>query len=120
MASTTAERAAALRGEIWLFDPDPVRGHEQGGRRPALVISADRYNEGRAELVVVVPLTTRDRGIPLWVAIEPPEGGLTRRSLVQCDAVRSVSTARLHRRLGRIGAATLAAVEDSLRIVLDL
>jgi mRNA interferase MazF len=120
MASKTPEPKTAQRGEIWLFDPDPVRGHEQGGRRPGLVISADRYNEGRSELVVVMPLTTRDRGIPLWVAVDPPEGGLAKRSLVQCDAVRSISTTRLRRRLGRVRPATTAAIEDSLRVVLDL
>lgn len=119
MASTTSRRQPG-RGEIWTFDPDPVRGREQGGRRPALIVSADQYNEGPADLAVVVPLTTRDHGVRLWVRIDPPEGGLSRRSFVICDAMRSVAKDRLGRRIGRVGAETLAAVEDSIRIVLDL
>ena len=120
MASKTSRAGTPNRGEIWVFDPDPVRGHEQGGRRPALVVSADLYNETPSGLVVVVPLTTRDHGVPLWVRIEPPEGGLARPSFAICDAVCSVSTQRLGRRLGRVGSATMGAVDDNLRIVLDL
>jgi len=61
---------------------DPARdftGHEQIGRRPVLIVSADQFNRaagGWWPLAVVVPLTTRDRGIALHVPIQPPEGGL--------------------------------------------
>ena len=103
-----------------MFDPNPVRGHEQGNRRPALIVSTDLYNQGPANLVVVVPMTTRDRRIPLWVKIDPPEGGISEVSFAMCDAVRSVSTERLDRRLGSVERLTLAAVEDRLRIVLEL
>ena len=84
----------ARRGEIWLADFDPVLGHEQGRRRPALVISNDQFNNGPAERVVVVPLTTTERErMPLRVLIDPPEGGLRERSWALCEAVRSISTA---------------------------
>jgi mRNA interferase MazF len=46
-----------LRGEIWLCDFEPVRGHEQGLRRPALVVSTDIFNKGPADLLIVLPLT---------------------------------------------------------------
>ncbi|HEY3999133.1 MAG TPA: type II toxin-antitoxin system PemK/MazF family toxin [Candidatus Xenobia bacterium] len=65
-----------LRGEIWLADMDPVRGHEQGGRRPVLVVSVDPFNQGPAGLVIVLPMTSRARGIPSHGVVEPPEGGL--------------------------------------------
>ena len=110
----------ASRGEIWLTDLNPVRGHEQAGKRPVLVVSADAFNHGPANLVVVVPLTTRDRGIPLRVPIEPPDGGVRDRSFAMCEAVRSVSTERLVRRFGAVGGSTLAAVEDRLRILLQI
>jgi len=111
---------APLRGEIWYADLAPARGHEQGGRRPALVVSADTFNTGPAGLVVILPLTTRDRGIPLQVAIDPPEGGMRRRSFVKCEDVRSVDARRLSRRVGAVGAATMAEVEDRLRMLLGL
>jgi mRNA interferase MazF len=108
------------RGEIWLVDLDPTRGHEQAGRRPCLVVSVDLFNYGPAGLAVILPLTTRDRRIPFHVEVHPPEGGLTARSFIKCEDVRSASKDRFAQRWGTVSAATLAAVEDRLRILLGL
>lgn len=108
------------RGEIWLVDLTPARGHEQTGTRPGLVVSVDRFNEGPAELVVVIPITTQAKGIPFHVDVRPPEGGLDRPSYVKCEDVRSVSKERLSRRLGRVTLETLTEVDDRLRILLGL
>ena len=110
----------ASRGDVWLVDLNPTRGHEQAGTRPALVVSADEFNHGPAGLVIAVPMTTRERGIPLHVSVDPPEGGLDRRSFIMCEAVRSVSEQRLVRRFGVVSRETLSLVADRLRIVLDL
>lgn len=72
-------------------------------------------------LVIVLPLTRTDRRIPVHVLIEPPEGGVTARSYVLCDAVRSVATERLEQQpWGIVSAATLRRVEDGLRILMGL
>ena len=110
----------AARGEVWLVDLAPTKGHEQSGRRPALVVSTDVFNHGPAGLVVVVPLTTRDRRIPLHVGVDPPEGGVRTRSFIKCEDVRSVSEQRLVRRLGVVSPDTLSLVADRLRVVLEL
>lgn len=57
------------RGEVWLVDLNPVRGHEQTGRRPSLVISVDGFNYGPAGLVVIIPITTKAKGIPFHVIV---------------------------------------------------
>ena len=108
------------RGEIWLLDLDPIRGHEQAGRRPGLVVSVDFFNHGPAELVIVVPLTTKDKRRPLHVAIDPPEAGLRARGFAKCEDVRSISPERLLRRWGKVSPSTLAAVEQRLRSVMGL
>lgn len=108
------------RGEVWLAELSPTRGHEQAGRRPALVVSEDIFNRGPAGLVIVLPMTSRARGIPSHVPIEPPEGGVDRRTMVLCEAVRSISVERLVERWGTVERRTLAAVEDRLRILLRL
>jgi len=108
------------RGEIWLTDRNPVRGQEQGGQRPALVISADIYNSGPAGLVVVLPLTTTHRGIPLHIQIKPPEGGVKSASTILCDAVRSISKDRLVKKWGTVSASVLNEIEDRLRILMGL
>ena len=108
------------RGDLWLMDfGDPI-GREQGGRRPALVVSGDALNRGPSQLVTVLPLTTRDRGIPAHIPLAPSATGLDRRSFALTDQHRVVSQDRLERRLGAADARTMAAVESWLRIFLDL
>src|SRR5258708_34877662 len=102
------------------MDLEPVRGHEQGGRRPRLVLSVDLFNQGPAGMVIALPITRRDRRIPFHVVVSPPEGGLTEWSFIKCEDVRAVSKQRISHRLGAVSAATLAAVEDRLRILLGL
>lgn len=109
-----------VRGEVWLADLDPTRGHEQAGRRPVLVLSVDAFNRGPADLVIVLPLTSRLRGIPSQVRVDPPEGGLRHPSAVICEGVRSITRGRLVSRWGRVGTATMDAIEDYVRILLGL
>ncbi len=108
------------RGEIWLVDLSPIRGHEAAGRRPGLVISVDEFNHGPADLVLIIPLTSKEKGIPFHVEVRPPEGGLKRRSFIKCEDVRSVAKERLVELRGRVTQATLADVEDRLRILVGL
>lgn len=112
--------SAPLRGEVWLADLNPTRGHEQAGRRPVLVVSEDLFNRGPAGLVVVVPMTSRVRNVPSHVPVSPPEGGLKQPTAVLCEAVRSVSDERLVVRWGAVERGTMAAVEDRLRMLLRL
>jgi len=83
-------------------------------------VSVDLFNSGPAGLVVLAPLTTREKGIPFHVEIRPPEGGLKKRSFIKCEDVRSVAKERLSERLGTVSPGTLSEVEDRLRILLDL
>jgi len=108
------------RGEIWGVDLNLVLGHEQGGQRPALVVSVDAFNAGPAELVVVLPLTSKAKGIPFHIEIRPPEGGVKQVSYVKCEDVRSISRKRLRERWGTVSDTTLLQIEDRLRILLNL
>ena len=108
------------RGEVWLADLNPTRGHEQAGRRPVLVVSEDLFNRGPAGLVIVLPMTSTVRPVPSHVPVDPPEGGVPIRSAMLCEAVRSISVERLVERWGTVERRTLAAIEDRLRILLRL
>jgi len=112
--------AEPLRGEIWLVDLNPTRGREPFGRRPALVISVDLFNQGPADLIVILPITSKAKGIPFHVPVEISEGGLTKQSYIKCEDIRSISKERLSKRLGLVSDKTMAAVEDRLRILLNL
>jgi len=108
------------RGEIWLVDLSPVRGHEQAGKRPGLVISVDEFNNGPAGLVAIIPITTRSKGVPFHVEVPALETGLDRVSFIKCEDVRSIAKERLLKRLGRIELSKMAEIEDRLRILLGL
>lgn len=110
-----------LRGEVFWFEPDPVRGSEQAGRRPALVVSRDAINRF-SPVVVVVPLTTY-RGQALYpsdVLVRAPEGGLSRDSVALGLHIRAIAKERLGRPLGRLGGETMRRVESAILEVLDI
>jgi mRNA interferase MazF len=109
-----------LRGEVWYADLGTTIGHEQAGDRPVLVVSDNRFNRSLAGLVIVLPITTTHRGLPAHVPILPPEGGIRRSSVILCDAIRSVSKQRLSARWGPVSEATLAQVEECMRLLLSM
>jgi len=109
-----------FRGQVWLITLDPTKGHEQAGTRPCLVISVNKFNHSRAELVVIVPITTRDKRIPSHVKVPKGEAGLTEDSFIKSEEVRCISRIRLIKPLGTVEAETLAAVEERIRIILGL
>jgi len=108
------------RGEVWYVSFDPVVGHEQGGTRPALIVSSDWLGASPSELVIALAITSRERGMPSHVRVEPPEGGLRLVSFIKCEDIRSVSKQRLGTRLGSISESTIAQVEIVLRTLLEV
>jgi mRNA interferase MazF len=118
----TKNNAKASRGDVWFVDlSNPPQGHEQAGNRPALVISTDKFNHGPAELVIAIPISKTGKGIPTHVEINPPEGGVTMRCYIKCEALFSISsTTRLIRYMGKVKPATIEKVEENIKILLEL
>jgi mRNA interferase MazF len=108
------------RGELWFVDLDPSKGREQSGRRPCLIVSDDRFNRSAADLVIIIPITSKDKGIPSHVEINPPEGGLKLRSFIKCEDIRSISIERLIKVMGTVKLSTLESVGQRLRLLLNL
>ena len=105
--------ARILRGEIRWADLNPVRGHEQAGERPVLVLSHDVFNE-RSGTVIAVALTSQEprAGFPLTMEIKA--AGLPKRSWVKVSQIRTLSTARLGRRLARVSDEDLVHIVEGL------
>ena len=105
--------ARILRGEIRWADLNPVRGHEQAGERPVLVLSHDVFNE-RSGTVIAVALTSQEprAGYPLTLALGTAK--LPKRSWVKISQIRTLSTERIGKRLGRASDEELASVLDGL------
>jgi mRNA interferase MazF len=84
------------------------------------VLSVDFFNAGPADLIVILPLTSTQRDIPLHVKVRKGDGGIRNDSAILCEAIRSVSKERLISRWGTLAQEVMAEVEDRLRILLDL
>ena len=105
--------AAILRGQVYWADLRPVRGHEQDGTRPVLIISHDIFNE-RSGTVIALAITSQPprAGYPLTWRV--PDGILPRSSWVKVSQVRTLSTERLGRYLGDVSPADLDELVDAL------
>jgi len=95
-------------------------GREGGYARPAVVVSSDMLNAGPGGVVVVVPMTTARRGLPLHVEIEPGESGLDETSYAKCEDIKSVSVERMMRRFGAVSSEVVHRIGQTLRYVLEL
>ena len=87
---------------------------------PGFDVSVDRFNHGAAELVIACPITSKAKGVPTHVQVDSPEGGLSLRSFIKCEDVRSISKSRLLSRFGAVSSETMRKVEERLAIPLGI
>lgn len=108
------------RGEIWLIDFNPTIGREQSGIRPALILSVNEFNNSMATKVVALPLTSKNKGIPLDIELLPPDGGVKKVSYIKCEDLRSLSKNRLLEQWGIISESKMEEVENKVKLLLGL
>ncbi|MDO8914806.1 MAG: type II toxin-antitoxin system PemK/MazF family toxin [Coriobacteriia bacterium] len=109
-----------VRGEIYWAEMDPVVGHEQGGRRPVLVVQNDAGNEFSPTTIVAAITRARPRR-PYPFMVPLPATALASASVVNCAQLRTVDRSRLQDgRLATLDAATMARVDEALRASLGL
>jgi mRNA interferase MazF len=108
-------------GEVWYAYLDPILGHEQGGNRPVVVVSANWFNNATgSKLVVVVPLTTTDKPYPTHVLITASEAQLSVDSWAMCEQIRAVSFERFKKLRGTLSEQTLSTLRTmATRILHD-
>ncbi len=109
--------ARILRGEIRWADLNPVRGSEQAGLRPVLVLSQDVFND-RSGTVIAVTLTSQQpkAGFPLTLETSAP--GLPKRSWVKIGQVRTLAVERIGRRLSKASEEELDRVVEGLNEII--
>lgn len=109
--------ARILRGEIRWADLNPVRGREQAGLRPVLVLSHDVFNE-RSGTVIAVALTSQEPRAAFPLTLESNASGLPKRSWVRISQVRTLSVERIGRRLARASEEEVDRVVEGLNEVI--
>lgn len=117
----TREVSFPRRGEIYLVQFDPARGHEIKKTRPALIIQNNIGN--RYSSVTIVAAITSKISIPpnpVEVVVEPGRSGLSARSTVRLDQIRSVDRIRLVKRVGQLDSQTMKRVDEAIKVSLGL
>jgi mRNA interferase MazF len=104
-------RYVPRKGDFVTMSFDPQAGHEQKGRRPALVVSNDLFNK-HTGLAIVCPVTNTDRGFPFHL---PVPGGCAITGFVMVEQVKSVDFAT--RRAKYVERAPAEFVEDVLDLI---
>jgi mRNA interferase MazF len=104
------------RGDVVWLDFDPQAGHEQAGRRPALVLSPQSYNR-KTSLLLLCPITSKAKGYPFEVAI-PDKFGVN--GVVLSDQVKSMDwVARRAEFCCKLPADTVRMVLNRVGILLE-
>jgi mRNA interferase MazF len=105
--------ARILRGEIYWADLNPVRGREQAGFRPVLVLSNELFNR-RSETAIVMAITSQPQraGFPLTIAL--PEGVVPEASWLKISQIRTISVDRLGKRIAALESEAVSRALDGL------
>jgi len=85
-----------------------------------MIVSVDKFNQGPAELIIVVPITKKNRNIPSHVFVPKGEAGLDIDSYIKVEDIRSISKERLVRYRGDLSYPRIEAVQQILRVLLKL
>lgn len=111
---------ALQRGSVVWVNLNPTRGREQAGIRPAVVIASAGYLDNVPELVIVVPVTSRDRGWPHHVRLTGSKLTLDRTSFAMTEQPRTIARSRIAGEAGVASATCMSEIDQWLRDFTDL
>jgi mRNA interferase MazF len=109
--------ARILRGDVLWANLEPTVGHEQAGQRPVIVLSADVFNE-RSGTVIAMALTSQEQraGFPLTHELKTVK--MKKRAWVKISQVRTLSSRRLGRKIGRVAPEELDRLVEGLNEII--
>jgi mRNA interferase MazF len=110
---------ALKRGEIWLADLNPTQGSEQAGTRPVIIFQNDLVSRF-STTTIAIPLTTNQRraALPICLAIQQGNGGLSQDSVALCFQMRVLDKTRLISKLGQLSPEIIAQLEEVVLLTL--
>ena len=109
--------ARILRGDVWWAQLDPVRGREQAGTRPVLVISHDVFNE-RSGTVIAMAITSQEPSAGYPLTFRLADGTLPKPSWVKMSQIRTLAVERLSGRAGSVDSTSLEDIVDGLNEII--
>ena len=109
------------RGDIFLVNFQPIKGSEQGGIRPAIIIQNNISNKA-SPVVIVAAITSKifEKEFPTNVFLKKHESGLEKDSTVLLNQIRTIDKARLIKRAGNLENFLMKKIDLALKISLEL
>lgn len=109
--------AKILRGEIRWADLNPVRGHEQGGSRPVLILSHDIFNS-RSETVIALAITSQPQRAGFPLTFELKNIGLEKHFWVKISQIRTLAIERIGKKIGKVSPEQIAEIIEGLNEII--
>jgi len=109
--------ARILRGEIRWADLDAVRGREQAGQRPVLILSHDVFNE-RSGTVIALALASKEPRADFPLTVESSAAHLPKRSWIKVSQIRTLAVERIGKRLAIASPEEIARAVDGLNEII--
>lgn len=109
--------ARILRGEILWADLNPVKGHEQAGLRPVLILSPEIFNE-RSGTVIAMALTSQAQRAGFPLSMEITSVSLPKPTWVKISQIRTLSVDRLGKRMGRVSDDEMSQIVEGLNEII--
>jgi len=110
--------AGVLRGSIYWADLNPVRGHEQAGTRPVVVLSHNVFND-RSGTVIAMAITSQPQraGFPLTYELKSRIQG--KKAWIKISQIRTLAVDRIGKRIGQVSPEELAEVTEGLNEIIS-
>jgi mRNA interferase MazF len=109
--------ARILRGDIYWADLNPVRGQEQAGLRPIVILSQDVFNE-RSGTVIAMAITSQPLKAGFPLTLEVVSSDLPKKSWVKITQIRTLSVERLGKKIGSLSSDEIEQVIEGLNEVI--
>ena len=109
--------ARILRGDVYWADLNPVRGHEQAGLRPVVIISKDIFNE-RSGTVIAMAITSQPQRAGFPLTLELTDSNLPKQSWVKISQIRTISTERLGKKIDRLEPKILSQLVEGVNEII--
>ena len=109
--------ARILRGEVRWADLNPVKGNEQAGLRPVVILSQDIFNE-RSGTVIAMAITSQPQRAAFPLTFELESTDFPKRSWVKISQIRTLSTERIGKLIGRVSPEELDQLIEGLNEII--
>ncbi len=109
------------RGEIVLANLEPIRGSEQGGIRPVLIIQNDNSNKF-SPTTIIAPITSKiyTKEFPQNVEIEPRDSKLKIKSTILLNQIRTIDKSRIKKRISNLNPYLMFKIDLAIKVSLSL